>query len=109
MKKTGSKQVRPIRRDERVTAYISILVSGETPDRRSFEEITKTLSVNAYGALITLSTTVQLKQTLQIRNLSTSAERECRVVYIGNYSANRSEVAVEFLDPVLGFWSPAGD
>jgi hypothetical protein len=50
-------------------------------EEQSFYERTRTLVVNAHGALISLAADVVLDQTLVLQNALTGEERECRIVF----------------------------
>ncbi len=84
-----------------------ILVYGHGLDEEPFWEETHTLIVNAQGALIGLAASVALEQRLVLTNLSTGAEAECHVVYVGQMRDAKIEVGVEFTRPAPRFWNIA--
>jgi hypothetical protein len=92
------------RRSERVLLDLPVVISGQFPDQRPFQEETFTVTVSAHGALVMLSTKVALRQKLVVINPTNSDEREGRVAYVGSSHAGLSQVAVEFTQPAPGFW-----
>jgi len=96
------------RRSERVLLDLPVVVCGESPDQRPFQEETFTITVSAHGALVMMATKVALRQKLVMMNPKNWDEREGRVAYIGSPHAGLSQVAVEFTQPSPGFW-PIGD
>lgn len=100
------------RRSERVLIDVPVIVSGEFPDHRAFQEETFTVTVSAHGALLMLATKVKLGQRLVVTNAATADKREGRVAYLGPPHAGLSQVAVEFARPSPEFWpvsSPPAD
>ncbi|HXX70801.1 MAG TPA: PilZ domain-containing protein [Candidatus Acidoferrum sp.] len=92
------------RRSMRVLLSVPICVSGETKDGQKFQEQTRTLVVNAHGALISLAAKVIADQRIQISNQATRKSMDCRVVYVGNPAAGKMQMGVEFTDPCPSFW-----
>jgi hypothetical protein len=97
-----------LRRSQRVILSVPVTVrtAGERQDG-SFEEETRTMVVNAHGALIALAGKVEKGQSLQLINRATQAELDCRVIYLGPMSGNKVQVGVEFVKPSSGFWGIA--
>ena len=99
------------RRTERVLAHVPVLVKGNAKDKGPFTEPTRSVVVNAHGALITLFTIAELGQQLILTNVGTQEEQECSVVYLGAEQAGRTEVGIAFKRPapaqVLGNRRPA--
>lgn len=92
------------RRSMRVLLSVPITVVGESADRRKFEEETRTLVVNAHGALIALGMAVANGQILVISNKATQASQECRIVYLGTPQGGKTQMGVEFVNPTPSFW-----
>lgn len=69
-----------------------------------FREVTRTLTLNANGALIVLSALVQERQTLLVENTNTRLEQECRVVHVGPAESGKWKVGIEFTHMVERFW-----
>lgn len=92
------------RRSMRVLLSVPICVRGKTAANESFEEQTRTLVVNAHGALISLGAPVKANQPLAIENKATRRWHECRVVHMGTQAAGKIQVGVEFVEPSPSFW-----
>lgn len=74
-------------------------MSGQT-----FRELTRTLSVNANGALLELATAVQEGKSIFVENKNTLQEQECRVVYVGLPHNGKWQVGIAFTRSVAWFW-----
>ena len=97
------------RSSERFWAYEPILVYGHAAADSPFHEGTEALHVNARGGLITLSTAVNLGQTLLLINEVNLKEQKCRVVREkSTYLKKRTAIIVEFPQPVPDFWDATG-
>ena len=92
------------RRSMRVLLSVPIQVSGQTRDNEHFDEETRTLVVNAHGALISLAAKVIAGQQITVNNKATHSTMDCRVVYLGNPAAGKIQMGVEFLEPCPSFW-----
>ena len=73
-------------------------------DGLAFREETFTTSVSAHGALVVLSTKVELGQTIYLKNPTTRKEMEGRVTRFGPLYGNQAQVGVDFTKPTLTFW-----
>jgi hypothetical protein len=92
------------RRSMRVLLSVPIHVTGKIKDNEKFEEETRTLVVNAHGALISLAAKVAAGQRISVSNRATQKSMECRVVYVGNPVAGKMQMGVEFIEPCPFFW-----
>ena len=92
------------RRSMRVLLSVPIIVSGKTAGNQDFKEETRTLVVNAHGALIALESHVVALQNVMLSNKSTQQSIECRVVHIGSAQGGKTQVGVEFIKPSGKFW-----
>ena len=92
------------RRSMRVLLTVIVTARGNTVDKSPFEEVTKTLVVNAHGALILLGNSVARGQLLNITNNATKQKLTCRVAYLGPTQGGRTQVGIEFTEPTSGFW-----
>lgn len=92
------------RRSMRVLLSVPIHVSGKDRKDRSFDEETRTLVVNAHGALISLAAAVIAGQQLTIANEATQQSQDCRVVYLGSGTSGRVQMGIEFTAPSPKFW-----
>jgi hypothetical protein len=93
-----------LRRSQRVVLSMPVVVSGEVRDRTPFSQETRTVIVNAHGALLLLRTAVQVGQLLKLKNLKTQEQQTCRVVTVTTNQEGRMEAGVEFLVPAPRFW-----
>jgi hypothetical protein len=92
------------RRSMRVLLSVPITVSGQGKDSRAFTEDTRTLVVNAHGALISLAAKVIAGQNITVSNNATRSRQECRVAYLGNPAAGKIQMGIEFVEPSPTFW-----
>jgi hypothetical protein len=92
------------RRSMRVLLSVPIAVSGKTTSNEDFQEETRTLVVNAHGALISLAARVAAAQEVLVSNKATQHSRECRIVYLGNSQAGKAQMGIEFIKPCPTFW-----
>jgi PilZ domain len=94
------------RRSQRVILSVPVSVSGQAA-KGQFTEDTKTLVVNAHGALITLAAKVSQGQQLELKSVSNPEPQTCKVVYIGPTVQGQTQVGVEFTKPAPHFWHVA--
>ncbi len=92
------------RRSMRVLLSVPINVSGKTTANQDFDEETRTLVVNAHGALISLAAKVRAGQEVTLSNSSTQSSIGCRIVYLGNPTSGKVQMGIEFLKPCPSFW-----
>jgi hypothetical protein len=95
------------RRSQRIDLSVSVLVRRPPKEGPQFYENTKTLVVNAHGALVALKGMVAPKQRLLLQNTTSGEEQECRVVSVIKDFTGPPTVAVEFSKPAPGFWRVA--
>jgi hypothetical protein len=88
----------------RVLLSVPIVVTGKDKEEQEFSEETRTLVVNAHGALISLAAKVTPGQQIEVANRSTRKTLECRVVHLGNASGGKVQTGVEFVAPCGSFW-----
>ena len=96
------------RSSERFWAYEPILVYGHAAEDDPFHEGSEALHVNARGGLITLSTAVNLGQTLLLINKVNLKEQKCSVLREKSTYLKRTAIIVEFPQPVPDFWDATG-
>jgi acyl-coenzyme A thioesterase PaaI-like protein len=92
------------RRSMRVLLSVPVHVTGKDRKDRPFDEETRTLVVNAHGALISLAAAVIAGQQINISNESTQQSSDCRVVYLGSAASGRVQMGIEFVKPAPKFW-----
>jgi hypothetical protein len=89
-----------------VILSVPVTISGQGA-KGSFTEQTKTLVVNAHGALITLVAKVSQGQQMELKSVSNPEVQTCKVVYIGPAVQGQTQVGVEFTRPAPHFWHVA--
>ena len=72
--------------------------------RESFNEFTRTRSVNAYGGSLALAARVEKGQSILVVNRNTGEEQECRVACVGLLKDGKWTVGIEFSEPAQNFW-----
>jgi len=92
------------RRSRRIDLNVSVVVHRPPKEGPQFYESTKTLVVNAHGALLALKGMVAPKQRLFLQNTASGEQQECRVVAVNHELTGPPTVAVEFARPAPSFW-----
>ncbi len=92
------------RRSQRLFLQIRIVVEGKAPGKPAFEEKTRTIIVNAHGALVELGAAVEQGQTLVLKNSLTNEKQASIVKLVSAGEGRNFNVAVEFATPNPGFW-----
>jgi hypothetical protein len=92
------------RRSQRVIVKVSVMVLAEGADKKSVSEETRTVTVNAHGAMILLGLKVSTGQLLTLRNSRTGEEIACRVVFVSPHQAEKRQIGVDFMEPCPRFW-----
>ena len=93
-----------LRRSQRVCLSVDVEIRLERAAAKAPPELTKTLIVNAHGALILLQEQVAVGDLLLMKNLKTEEEMACRVVDVTAGNTGVPEVGVEFVKPSRNFW-----
>lgn len=92
------------RRSLRVLLSVPVIIRGINPDGSAFSEETKTLVVNAHGALIQIRAEIKANQRITMTSAGTNETLECRVVYVGPMQASKAQAGIEFAKPSPKFW-----
>ena len=92
------------RRSMRVLLSVPIPVTGKNTSDQDFQEETRTLVVNAHGALISLAARVAAGQEVTVANKATQHTQECRIVYLGDAQGGKTQMGIEFVKPSRTFW-----
>jgi hypothetical protein len=92
------------RRSKRVRARVPICVRFQDAQKHSVAENSHTVIVNEHGALLLLAAPVKVQQIIRLENLPTGKELLCRVALIGPTFMGKTQIAVEFIMPMRGFW-----
>ena len=95
------------RRSRRIDLDVPVVVHRPPKEGPQFHESTKTLVVNAHGALLALKGMVAPRQRLFLQNMASGEQQECRVVSVNKELAGPPTVAVEFAKPAPSFWRVA--
>lgn len=98
----GERRISP-RKDLRVPVFVYGRAGAM---HEPFHEETTSIAVNANGALVALSSRVEMGQRLHLTNGATHAERECVVVHLGPPGLSRPAIAIAFTEPAPDFWDP---
>jgi hypothetical protein len=93
------------RRSKRFRARIPVCVRFQDANKHSVAENSHTIIVNEHGALILLATPVKVQQIIRLENLTMGKELLCRVALIGPTFMGKTQIAVEFIMPMPGFWN----
>jgi hypothetical protein len=92
------------RRSQRLFIQTPVVVEGQLADKSRFSEETKTIVVNAHGALIGLSAGLDHGQVLILRNVRTGEVQESVVKLVSPGDPGKFNVAVEFTKASPDFW-----
>lgn len=101
------------RRSQRLMFEIPVEVYASRNNEEPTYEVARSLTVNAHGGLLAMTTLVGFGEILRLRNPATQMEVECRVCRFGmSYPGGVNQVGVEFLKVSPAFWnitSPPAD
>jgi hypothetical protein len=92
------------RRSMRVVIEIPVSVFGQNLDGKIFEEKTRTVTVNAHGALVFLEAVIDPQKSVLLTNTKTRMEVRCRIAYRKEIKTGRFEIGLEFTDSLPRFW-----
>jgi hypothetical protein len=95
------------RRSRRIDLDVPVVVHRPPKEGPQFHESTKTLVINAHGALLALKGMVAPRQRLFLQNMASGEQQECRVVSVNKDLTGPPTVAVEFTKPAPSFWRVA--
>jgi c-di-GMP-binding flagellar brake protein YcgR len=93
-----------LRRSQRVSAQLPVVVQGKLTDESPFLDLTRALVLSAHGCLLTLSVSVRLSQRLILRNVASREEQDCRVAYLSKKQESRTEIGLRFRTTAPQFW-----
>ena len=92
------------RRSMRVLLSVPISVTGKNARGENFSEETRTLVVNAHGALISLAAAAACGQRISVSNKATQKSVDCKVVHLGSSQAGKVQMGIEFERACPSFW-----
>lgn len=85
-------------------SQVPVVVYGWSRSQGTFHEETATLQANASGALMPLTTKLEIGESCFLLNKATHKEKEIRVVHVGLETTGEMRVGVAFARPDPSFW-----
>ncbi len=95
------------RRSSRVSIDVPVEIFAHEANGKVFRAETRTITVNAHGARLVLTLTMELKSPILLINKKTSSEVQCRVIYQKENEKGNAEIGIEFITPQPRFWGIA--
>lgn len=92
------------RRSKRLGLAVPVLVHGMEKSGKPFRELTRTLSLSANGALLSLAADLREGQPIVVENKNTLQQQECRVVYVGPLRNAKRAFGLAFTRAAAEFW-----
>jgi len=92
------------RRSQRVVIDIPVTIFGKSADGKIFTENTKTVTVNAHGALVTLNFEIDTQKSALLLHAKTGTQVQCRVAYRKETKKGCFDVGLEFAAPNPKLW-----
>jgi hypothetical protein len=92
------------RRSQRLFLQVRVVVEGKLANKSPFSEETHTIVVNAHGALVEMSTSLDQGQVVTLQNVRTTDKTECAVKLVTPVEGRKFNTALEFTKPNPGFW-----
>ena len=94
----------PQRRSQRVIVKTPVVLLTRGEDGKVISENTRTVTVNAHGAMVVSGLKLQVGQIVTLHNSRSEEEASCRVVYLSPHQTDKREIGMEFLEPHPKFW-----
>lgn len=82
-------------------------IFGQASNGKVFREETRTIVVNAHGALLVMTSIPLIKPSVLLVNKKTKTEAQCRVIFQKETEHGKGELGLEFIDPQPRFWGIA--
>jgi hypothetical protein len=92
------------RRSQRLFLQVRVVVEGKRLNQSPFNEETHTIVLNAHGALVEMSLSLEQGQIVSLRNVRTTEKSDCEVKLVTPAGAGKFNTALEFTKPNPGFW-----
>jgi len=92
------------RRSQRLYLQVQVVVQGKIAKKTPFSEETHTVVVNAHGALVELTASLDQGQTISLQNVRTTETIDCIVKLVTSGGAGKFNAALEFAEPNADFW-----
>jgi len=89
---------------KRITLGVPVLVRGPKANPGKMREVTQTLVVLPQGAVVSMGENIGLGEELNLVNLKTGDEVDCRVVGMKLGDDGKNNVEIEFLQEATSFW-----
>jgi hypothetical protein len=92
------------RRSQRLFLQVRVILEGKLPNQTPFNEETHTIVVNAHGALVEISASLDQGQIMTLQNIVTGEKIECSVKLVTPKEGKKFHTAIEFTKPNPRFW-----
>lgn len=92
------------RRSQRLFLQVKVILEGKQGNKSPFSEETHTVVVNAHGALVETSISLDQGQIISMQNVRTAEKIDCSVKLVTSVGPKKFNTAVEFTKPNPGFW-----
>jgi len=93
------------RRSQRLFLQVRVLIEWRKPANKSpLTEETRTIVVNAHGAMVEMHAALDPGQIVTMQNIRTAEKIECVVRLATRAGAGIFNTALEFTTPNAGFW-----
>jgi hypothetical protein len=92
------------RRSQRLFLRVRVTIEGMLANMTPFREETHTIVVNAHGALVETSVSLDQGQVVNLQNFRTSEKIDCSVKLVTSVGPKKFNAAVEFSKASPGFW-----
>ena len=92
------------RRSQRLFIQVPVVLEGRLANKAPFNESTRTIVVNAHGALVETRTALNPGQVVSVTNSRTNEKAECAVKMVTPSEPGILHVALEFTKPNPAFW-----
>ena len=92
------------RRSQRLFLQVQVLVEGKQANKSPFSEVTHTIVVNAHGARVEVSASLDSGQIVTLQNVRTTEKVDCTIKLVTPNGAGKFNAALEFVKPNAAFW-----
>ena len=92
------------RRSQRLYLQVHVVLQGKLGKKTPFREETHTSVVNAHGALVEVSASIDQGQIVSLQNVRTAETVDCTVKLVTPSGAGKFNAALEFVKPNAEFW-----
>jgi hypothetical protein len=92
------------RRSQRLFLQVRVVVEGKRANKSPFSEETHTIVLNAHGALVEMTISLDQGQIVTLQNVRTTEKSECQVKLVTPSGAGKFNAALEFTNPNPSFW-----